>query len=282
MLSASRRARCSPSATAAVELDVVGQQTGALVAQAFDFGREGVAAVRDLPPLLFEASHGGALAAVALLDAGQFGAGGSLLFADGGGFRLQLLHFEPLGFEGGFALGPQAFFLFDGSAVALALLGGLFGVAAQAFEFQTGYGETRVSAGKVLAQLAHFVIEGDAVFFAGLLQRPEAFQLGFEANDLLVESVKRGDARIERSLLFGNGHRQLARFALHGQRAGAGLFSAGDGVAVVAEAIGQQEVEVRITHREPLGRAAILGQEAERDSGEQIGSAVAEPVGEAK
>ena len=49
--------------------------------------------------------------------------------------------------------------------------------AGQAFQFQAGDGEARAGAGVFFGQFALFVIEGQGVFFAGLLGVADLFQL---------------------------------------------------------------------------------------------------------
>src|ERR1035441_4601499 len=73
-----------------IELDIVGQEACALFAEAGDFGRDGVPAVGGLVELLLQAAHGGALAAVALFAAGQFGADHGVLLDDGGRLAFEL------------------------------------------------------------------------------------------------------------------------------------------------------------------------------------------------
>ena len=178
--------------------------------------------------------------------------------------------------------GAQAFLLLDGGAVALALVGDLLGIAAQTFQFQARDREARIGARQIVAQLAHFVVERDPVLLARLLQGAQALQFGFEPDDLLVEHVQPREHLVERALAAAQAHGELARFALHGQRPGAGLLAAGDGVAVVADAIGQQEVEVRVADREALRGGAVVGQEAEADARHQVDGAVLEAVGQAQ
>jgi len=161
-----------------------------------------------------------------------------VLFPDGSGLAFQYLQLLPLGFQALFARGAQALLFFDGGAVPLALAGRFFGVAAQMIELQARHGKARIGARKVVAQLAHLVVEGHAVFLAGLLQGAQALQLGFERNDLLGETIEARHLFIERCLPGAQRDRQFARFPLHGQRAGPGFSAAGDGVAVVANAIG--------------------------------------------
>ncbi len=174
-------------------------------------------------------------------NAGQPGAGGGVLFADGGGLRFELLQLLPLGFQGLFALGAQAILLFHGGAIGLALRGRFFGVAAQALQFQARHGEARIGARKIVAQLAHFVIERHAVFLARLLQRAQTFQFGFERDDLLLQRIRVDCVAFVESALPRSASldAEFARFALHGQRSGRRFLAAGDGVAVVADAIGQ-------------------------------------------
>ena len=260
MLSASRRARCSPSGSIS--------------------GDEGVAARGGFAELLFQAAHGSAFAAMALFESGEHGAGGGVLFADGGGLRFEFLEFLALAFEGLFAGGAQAFLLVHRGAVVLALGRGALGVAAQAFQFQAGHGEARVGAGKLVAQLAHFVIEGHAVLLAGLLQGAQTLQFGFQPGDFLLDAFQHG-AAVGQSLLAGlQLDAEFAGFALHGQRAGPRFLASGDRLAVIADAVGKQEIEVRIGHRETLRGGAVLGEEAQRDARQQVDGAVAEAVGE--
>ena len=48
---------------------------------------------------------------------------------------------------------------------------------------------------------------------------------------------------------------EFAQFALQGERAASGFASAADGVAVVADAVGQQEVAIGIGRRRGAGRS---------------------------
>ena len=166
---------CSASTAALlVQLDVVRQQARPRFAQTLDFRSDRVAPVGGLAELLLQPRHGGALAAMPLLEPGQFGARGRVLLADRGRLAFQLLEFLPLRFERRFALRPQPLFLFHGRAIPLALLGRFLGVAAQALQLQPRHGEPRIGPREILAQLAHVVIERQPVFLAGLLQRRAA------------------------------------------------------------------------------------------------------------
>ena len=99
-----------------------------------------------------------------------------------------------------FALGAQPLLFLHRGAVALALLGRFFGVAAQPLQFQPRHREPRVGARQVVAQLAHLVIERHAVLLARLLQRAQPLQFGFERDDLLVQAVQPRHLLVERVL----------------------------------------------------------------------------------
>ena len=175
-----------------VELDVVGQQARALFAQAFDLGGDGVAARGGLAELLLEARHGVALAAMALFEAGQSGASGAYTLRRWR--RLALRSFSSSWRSASRACSRSArrrSFSSTAARLRLALRGRFFGVAAQALEFQARHRKARIGARQIFAQLAHFVIERHAVFLARLLQGAQAFQLGFEADDLAASSASR-------------------------------------------------------------------------------------------
>src|ERR1019366_1152447 len=265
-----------------IEFDVVGQESRAMFAEAGDFGRDGVAAVGGLVELLLQAAHGGALAAVALFEACQLGADHGVLLDDGGRLAFELLQFGALVFQRLLALRTETFLLRDGAGVALALIGRFFGVAAQALQLQAGHADARIGARQIVAQLAHFMIQRDTVLFARLLQGAQALQLGLEAGDLLGEAVEPNQHFIEGGLPRLERYRQFAGFAFHGERPGAALLAAGDGQAVIAGAIGEQEVEVRIADGEALGGDAVFGQETQGDARHKVDGSVLESVGKAE
>ncbi len=163
----------------AVELDVVGQQAGALLAEALDLGGQGVPAAGGFAELLLEACHGAALAAVPLFHAGQAGAHLGVLLADGLGLAFQRLQFGALGFQRLLALGTEGFLFFHRGLVGLALPGRLFRVAAEAVELEPGDGDAGIGAREVLGEFAHLRFQAHAVLFAGLLQAAQALQVGF-------------------------------------------------------------------------------------------------------
>ena len=124
------------------------------------------------------------------------------------------------------------------------------------------------------------MLQRHAVFLARLLHRAQPFQFGLQADDFLADAVEKRHLKVERLLPSGQGYRQLAGFALHGQWAGARFLSARHGVAVVTDAVRHQEIQVRIGRREPLRRGAVFRQEAQRKPRQQVHRAIAEPVGE--
>jgi hypothetical protein len=86
------------------------------------------------------------------------------------------------------------------------------------------------------------VIQRHAILLARLLQCAQALQLGLVRDDLLMQRVAARHHLIECALPFLQRHAQLARFALHRQRSSALLVAAGHRLAVIANAIRQQEV----------------------------------------
>ena len=61
-----------------------------------------------------------------------------------------------------------------------------------------------------------------------------------------------------------------------------GLLAAAQRVAVIADAIGQQEIQMRILPGQALRRGAILGDEAAGQARQQILRAIAQTVGQAQ
>ena len=64
--------------------------------------------------------------------------------------------------------------------------------------------------------------------------------------------------------------RYFAKLALQSQRTAAGFLAAADRMAVIADAVGQQEVRVRILQRKSLRGRTILGDVAARQTRQQI------------
>ncbi len=122
-----------------------------------------------------------------------------------------------------------------------------------------------MAARQVVAQLAHFVIQRHAVLLARLLQRPQPFQFRFQPEDLLVQAFLPRQLLLQLRLPPLQLHRQFARLALHGQRTGARFLAARHRVAVIADAVRQQEIQMRIRYRQALRRLPVFGQEAQRE-----------------
>ncbi len=124
------------------------------------------------------------------------------------------------------------------------------------------------------------MVEGDAIFFARLLQRAQTLEVGFETGDLLHQRFQVAGLFVERALLLGKQRGQLTHFAFHRERTRAGLLAAGYGVAVVTDSVGEEKVKVRIANGQTLRGGAVFGQEAERDARQQVCGTIAESVGE--
>ena len=73
---------------------------------------------------------------------------------------------------------------------------------------------------------------------------------------------------------------QFAQLALQRQRTAAGLAAAADRVAVIADAVLQQEIAIRIRGGQRLRRAAVGDQEAARQPRQQALRSLREPVGQ--
>ena len=153
-----------------------------------------------------------------------------MLFADGRRLGFELFQFLARGFERRLAFGTEALLLFHRRPVALPLLDGFFGIPPQPFELYARDGEARIGAAEVFAELAHVVIERQPVLLPSLLQPPQPLQLRFERDGLLLQAFEPCQHLIERGLAPLQLHTELARFALHGQRARARFLSPGYGV----------------------------------------------------
>ena len=117
------------------------------------------------------------------------------------------------------------------------------------------------------------VIQRQRFFLLALLQRPQAFQILAEPGDLALQLIQRRRGAFHRALLHLHFAGQLAQFALQRQRTAARFLAAADGVAVIADAIRQQEEKFRMLHGQPLRRRAILRQETMRQARKQIARA---------
>src|ERR1017187_8880001 len=242
----------------AVQFDVVGQQSYPLLAQPLDLRSQRRAPRADLAELLFQTRHGRPLAAAPLLDARQLGANLGVLFADRRRLPVQLFQFLALVVERLLAIRAGHLLRLDRGQVPFALLGRLGRVAVQPLQFQTRHRDPRVGARQILAQLPYVVIQRHPVLFARLLRRAQPFHFAFQTGDLPAQPFQARQLIVERILTALEFDRQLARFAFHGQRSRDGSLAAGDCVAVIAEALRQQEIQVRIARRQALRRRAVL------------------------
>ena len=118
----------------------------------------------------------------------------------------------------------------------------------------------------------------ESFFLLHLLLAAQSFQLVFEQGDLAIEALQPDRPFIELALLVLHHDDQLAQLTLQRQRSAAALLSAAQRVAVIADAVGQQEVKMWILAGQPSRRGAILGDEAAGQAREQILSSIAQPV----
>ena len=75
---------------------------------------------------------------------------------------------------------------------------------------------------------------------------------------------------------------QFAQFTLESQRSAAGFLAAADRMAMVADALRQQEKRIRIFDRQSLCGGAIPREIAAREAGKQVRGSCRESVGETK
>src|SRR5262249_27260333 len=107
------------------------------------------------------------------------------------------------------------------------------------------------------------VVERHTVLLARLLKPTQTFQISFETNDLALEFLQLSGLLSEMPLARLQPGGQFARLAFHRERSGAGLLTASNGVAVIADAIRKEEIKMRISSGEPLSGLPILREEAE-------------------
>ena len=221
-----------------------------------------------LAELLFQAAHGRALPALPLFEARQFGANAGVLLADGRGLRFQLLQFLPLGFQRLFALrraaapSPRPR---RGCARAARRISRRRAAAVPAPDAPPKAANWRAPDRRPACAFRDPAPRGLSRAPAAT-PRSRSSSASRATISWLQPIQPRHHARRAPLWRACQRHRQLARFALHGQRAGAGFLAAGHGVAVVADAVGQQEIEVRIADRQALRRGAVFRQETQRDA----------------
>jgi hypothetical protein len=216
---------------------------------------------RGLLMLRLQAAHGGALGAMPLFQAGQFRAQRRMVFAQSRRFDLQLLQELPLVFQLLLALLAQ-FFLFrdrlrlrsrcscDRSASRFRRSSSSRATESRELTRLVSSASLRISCSSATRSFSRACCtpRKRSNSASGCRSRGPGLPGGRPAR------------RAPSACLAGRP--QLARFALHGQRTAGGLLAAGHGVAVIAEAVGGQEVEVRIAGGQALGGRAVLGHEA--------------------
>ena len=182
-------------------------------------------------------------------------------------------------FKFGFLLAAGEFLGFEEGLAFVLLGGGAFEVAVEAFEFLAGDIKALGGTGVFFAELAHFVVEGEGFALFLLLFLTEDFLFFGEAGDTAFELFDLGGGAFELALALGDEAGDLAEFALEGQGTGAGFAAARDGVAVVADAVGQEEINVGVLEGEALGGGAVLDEIATGQTGQKFRGGLSEPVG---
>ena len=126
------------------------------------------------------------------------------------------------------------------------------------------------------------MVDGECVLLLRLLCSPEAFEFFGEQGDIVFKIPEEPLRPIQFVLTGLKLRRDFAQFALESKRAAARLLAAADGMAVIADAIRQEKVDVRVLQGETLRRGAILGQEAPRQARDQLSRSLGEAVGHAE
>ncbi len=190
--------------------------------------------------------------------------------------RVRFERFHLLALSGEFLVARDAerFFLGNGIAIEVPLLDGALGFTPKAFQIEPSHGDARVGASCLLRELAHFVIERQRVFLAGLLQSAQPLQFGFQPADFMIERIQARDLLFELAFARRQRSGQLAELALHYEGTTGGLLATGERAAVITQAVGQQEIEIRILLRQPLCIGAILGDAAVCQARQQVERAI--------
>ncbi len=225
------------------------------------------------------------LAAMPLLQPGQFRPRRRVLFADGGGLPFQLLQFlaarlrAPLPGPPAVAPSPPPP---RGCARAARPISRRRAAAAPAPAAPPKAANS--SARQVLAQLAHVVIQRHAVLLARLLQAPQPLQLALPAPAIslvqLLQPRRHLLVKADPAACSFAASSRASRFMASGPARR--FLAARHRVPVVANAVGHQEIQVRIRHRQPLRRRPVFRQEAQRNPRQQVDGAVLESVGQAQ
>ena len=262
-----------------VELHVVVEKAGAVEAVALHFSGDFLATTGEFVDLGFETLLGVALGAATLIKRRQFDANVGVVFGsllDGLAKEVELAAAD---FEFRFLLAAGDFLGFEEGLALVLLGGGAFEVAVEAFEFLAGDVEALVGARVLFAELAHFVVEGEGFALLFLLLLAEDFLLLGEGGDLEFELFDLGGGAFKLALALGDEAGEFAEFAFEGQGAGTGFAAAGDGVAVVADAVWKEELNVRVLEGESLGGGSILYEIATGQTGQKFCGSLGEPVG---
>jgi hypothetical protein len=262
------------------EHDVAGEQPGLFEAQPFQFRAQLPGARAQLAGLGFDARHGDALGTAPLLETGHLDAQHRMILAGPGRAGPEALQLLERGLERALLPAPVAFLLFRGGLIGLALGQRAPPLAADALQLQPGHGQARGGARELLDELAHLVVERHRFLFLLLLRAAEALELLFEYGQTPLQRVDARGQLIQLSLARLHQRPGLAQLALEGQRAAGALLAAAHRLAVVADAVRQQEVEGGVLDGQPLGGGAVLDQESPRQERQALQRGAAEAVGE--
>ena len=115
------------------------------------------------------------------------------------------------------------------------------------------------------------MVDGKRVLLLRLLHAAKPFHVFRKPRDVVFQIPQQRLRPIELALAGLQLRADLAQFALQPQRTTARLLTAADGVSVIANTIGKQEIVVWILRRQALSRRSILSQEATRDARQQFG-----------
>ena len=152
--------------------------------------------------------------------------------------------------------------------------------ATEAFQFQTGDRDARVGAVDLFRCAAQLVIERNGLLLARLLQLAQPLEFRFERGCLTLQGLLARDPLRQSLLLRFQLRGEFAHFALENQRSAGLLASAGQHSAVVALAVGEQEVAVGICVRHAARLVAVVRQIATREARQQIAGLAGESVRE--
>jgi len=262
-----------------IELHVVVEEPGALHADSLDHRHHAGAAALEFMAGGLETLESALLRAAALFALRHGDAESGMLF---GGVVELILDL----FEGRPDLGKSRFLgeaggvlFFDEPQAGFPLLGGFGAFLFEALELEARHREARVGPREFFGEPAHFVIERERFAFFTLLTAAERFELGGQSLAFALEVHEQFVRLVDGALFCRRLAGELAQFALERQGTGAGLASTRHRVAVIADAVGEQEVVIRILRGEALRGLPVFGDEAARQARQQRGWRRGEPVG---